>query len=283
MNRSRIFITGKTHKSKLFYLKIWYNRYINMSETPIPESKLVKSVEISGDKNGFNSKSAIDKFKQVVKTLNTVDPVDLGKKFLKNGYELILENNTESSEYKFMVKQSTQSTQSVVSSPVDNNVNINSDKDRVRELLKAKINNMGQLRTNSNYHKAKLSSNVPDEILSEYKKLLKISKMPVPEPSEILANPDQHRSIVSMVLGNNLMKNLPQTHPYVKYFKLIAKQIGATEKLPVPTQNFLNNQMDVSSLPNNLEQMMKMAGPVTEVKGNELGMDESTDTEEESN
>jgi hypothetical protein len=254
-----------------------------MSETPIPESKLVKSVEISGDKNGFNSKSAIDKFKQVVKTLNTVDPVDLGKKFLKNGYELILENNTESSEYKFMVKQSTQSTQSVVSSPVDNNVNINSDKDRVRELLKAKINNMGQLRTNSNYHKAKLSSNVPDEILSEYKKLLKISKMPVPEPSEILANPDQHRSIVSMVLGNNLMKNLPQTHPYVKYFKLIAKQIGATEKLPVPTQNFLNNQMDVSSLPNNLEQMMKMAGPVTEVKGNELGMDESTDTEEESN
>jgi hypothetical protein len=37
------------------------------------------------------------------------------------------------------------------------------------------------------------------------------------------------------------MKSLPQSHPYIKYFKLLAKQLGAEEILPVPTKDFSNN------------------------------------------
>jgi hypothetical protein len=242
------------------------------------QDQLLKTVQIDGDKNGFNSKSAVDKFKQAVKSSNNFDLVKLSKKFIKTGYLLIEVSNT-GFDYKFMITQTEKPVDSVdkpteLAATSDQKV----ENQQRRELLRAKINNMIQMRNNGYYHKAKASSNVPDEILSEYKKLFKVSKIPIPEPSEILANPEQYRPIVSMVLGNSMMKSLPQSHPYIKYFKLLAKQIGAEEKLPIPTQNFLNN---TPSIPNNLEQMMSMAGPVTEIKSNVMSKEEDTDSEEE--
>jgi hypothetical protein len=240
-----------------------------------------KYVVIEGDKNGFNSKSAIDKFKLAVKATGNFDLVELSQKFFKSDYNLTLVSKSDT-EYKFKVEH-VQTEKLVVDEKSDvlekQVVDSKEESKKRKELLRAKINNMRQMRNNSFYHKAKASSNVPEEILSEYKKLVKISKMPIPEPSEILAKPDEYRPIVSMVLGNTMMKNLPQSHPYIKYFKLLAKEIGAEEALPVPTQNFLNNQ---PSIPNNLEQMMKMAGPVTDVKGNLMSKDEDTDEEDDS-
>jgi hypothetical protein len=224
-----------------------------------------KTVQIEGNKNYFNSKMAISKFKQAVKLNNQFDLSELSKKYVKEGYQLNLVNSSESG-YKFDIK--------ITSHQPDNL----EDKKR-HDLLKSKINNMKQTRTNSNYHKAKYSSNVPEEILSEYKKLIKISKMPIPEPSEILNNPEQYKPIISMVLGNSMMKSMPQNHPYIKYFKLIAKQIGAVEILPIPTENFIDSK--TTQLPHNLEQMMSMAGPVTDIKGVDMSKDDDTDSEEE--
>lgn len=217
-----------------------------------------KTVEITGDKSGFVSKAAIDRFKQEVKSDDKFKLDELKKKYIKDDYQLIEESKT-SINYKFSVSKI------VPKNPLETK----------KELLRARLHNMRQQRTNSFYHKARTSTNVPDDILREYKKLTQMSKVPIPEPSEILANPDQYRPIVSTVLGNTMMKTLPKTHSYVKYFKMIAKAIGAEEALPISTKNFLNNN---TTIPNNIENIMQMAGP-TNVQGNEMSKDADTDSE----
>jgi hypothetical protein len=230
--------------------------------TEIHPSNLYKSVTINGDKDSFNSKTAINNFKKAVKSNTNFDLEELTKKFIKPGYKIVL-ISTNYINYTFNIE-------------IDNSTN---QMNKRRELIKAKINNMKKNRTNSNYYKAKNNSNVSDEILCEYKKLLKVSKIPVPEPSEILDNPDQYKTIISMVLGNNMMKNMPQSHPYIKYFKLLAKEIGVEESLPFPTKDFINDK--TTHIPSNLEQIINMSGPVTDIKGNVMSKDEDTDSEEE--
>ena len=217
-----------------------------------------KTVEITGDKNGFVSKTAIDRFKQEIKSDDKFKLGELKKKYIKDDYQLT-EESKSLVNYKFSVSKILQK------DPLESK----------RELFRAKLHNMRQQRTNSFYHKARASTNVPDDILREYKKLTQMSKVPIPEPSEILADPDQYRPIVSAVLGNTMMKTLPKTHSYVKYFKMIAKEIGAEEVLPISTKNFLNNNM---SIPNNIEKIMQMSGP-TIVQGNEMSRDADTDSE----
>jgi hypothetical protein len=181
------------------------------------------SVHINGDKSGFNSKAAVDKFKVAVKTIleknDEFNIEELNTRFINSNFTLTLEKKDATTVHATVVKKQQQT----------NNDN--------RDLLKAKINLMRKNRTNSDYYKAK-SGNVPEDIMEEYTKLKKISKMPVPEPSEILENPEQYKPMLAMVLGNTMMKQLSQSHPYVRYFKLLAEKLGVTEPLPVPTQDY---------------------------------------------
>ncbi len=246
----------------------------NMENT-VPTNVSV-NVFIDGDKSGFNSKNAVDKFKQAVKTLNyNID--DLTKKFVKSGY-VVEEVERTGNNIKFMIDKVNQESKKTQEPKTL------SESEQRRQLLKAKINLMRQDRTNSVYHKAKTNSNVPSEVLSEYMKLKKISKMPIPEPNEIFARPEEYKPVISMLLQNNMMKQLPATHPYVRYFKLIAEKIGLDMALPIPTQDFtgMNNVRDLSSL-ESLKGLMENSGPVTDIKGNEISKGDETDSEEEDN
>jgi hypothetical protein len=224
-----------------------------------------KSVKIEGDKDGFNSKSAINKFKLAIK-LNNSNVEELTNKYIKNGYLLEKINETEN-EYTYLVKKKTDDykTDRLVRPSNDN-----------REKLKMKLHNMSQTRTNAYYNKAKVTASVPNDILTEYNKLIKISKIPVPEPTEILANPDNYKQIITMVLSNNMTKKLPQNHPYIKYFKLLAQKLGFEQPLPMPTQDYLNS---TPTLPNNLDDIINMAGPKTNMTGNEINKCEDTDSD----
>jgi len=142
-----------------------------------------------------------------------------------------------------------------------------SEKEQKRKMLKAKINMMRQDRTNSVYHRARANENVSSEILSEYMKLKQISKMPIPEPNEILANPEEYKPVIAMVLQNSMMKQLSSSHPYVRYFRLIAEKLGVDMPLPMPTQDFLTGN--------------KIQEKIVEITGNEMSKDADTDTEEE--
>lgn len=227
----------------------------------------VFNVIVEGDKTGFNSKNAVDKFKQAVKSSNNFDLVELTKKYVKSGFLLEQVEKTDNS-YKFMIgKENTE---------VEKQEPQLSEKDQKRKMLKAKINLMRQDRTNSVYHKAKANDNVSSEILNEYMKLKQISKMPIPEPNEIFAHPEEYKPIISMVLQNSMMQQLGSNHPYVRYFKLIAEKLGVETVLPIPTQNFLSEDKikEMKDLVKNQEQ-------VVEIKGNEMSKDDETDSEDE--
>ena len=183
---------------------------------------MIFNVHISGDKSGFNSKSSVDKFKTSIKSVleknEELNVEDLTKRYINTNFTLSVERK-DNNIYANVMKRVEQSTK------------------ENRELLKAKINLMKKSRTNSDYYKAK-SGNVPEDIMEEYTKLKKLSKMPVPEPSEILENPEQYKPMLALVLGNTMMKQLSQSHPYVRYFKLLADKLGVTEPLPVLTQDY---------------------------------------------
>ena len=122
----------------------------------------VLNVIVEGDKSGFNSKNAVDKFKQAVKSSDSFDLVELTKKYVKSGFVLEQVEKTDNS-YKFMIGEENPTKQ-------EPEVPQLSEKEQKRQMLKAKINLMRQDRTNSVYHKAKTNNNVSSEILNEYMK-----------------------------------------------------------------------------------------------------------------
>lgn len=224
------------------------------------------AVCIDGDKSAFVSKAAIDKFKQSVKSKPSIVLDELIEKYVKPEYKLELVSS-DNNEFKFKV----------IVKPVQKPKKEKTEKEQRHELLKAKLNLMANARTNRDLHKAKNSGSVDHEILLEYQKLKKITKMAIPEPSEILANPEQYKPILSMVLSNSMMKQHGNSHPYVRYFKLLAEKIGATEILPQePSQNNL--------LPNGIENIIKNVGPteLKQVSGNNISVvNDDTDSESE--
>jgi len=228
----------------------------------------VFNVIIEGDKTGFNSKNAVDKFKQEIKLNNNFDLNELIKKYVKTGFLLELVEKTDNS-YKFKIDKE--------NSEVEKKEPQLSDKELQRKVLKAKINLMRQDRTNSVYHKAKVNDNVPAEILNEYMKLKKISKMSIPEPNEILSHPEEYKSIVGMVLQNSMMNKLGSNHPYVRYFKLIADKLGVEMALPIPTKNFLTDDKKIKEI----KELLKNQEQVVEIKGNGMSKGNETDSENE--
>ena len=198
------------------------------------------NVYIEGDKTGFNSKTAIERFRSNVKSNTAFDINELANKYIKPDYKLELVEQTDMNIKFNITMTKTVTTDAPVASDVPD------DATKRKQLLKAKINMMRKDRTNSDYHKAKSNNNVPDEILAEYLKLKKVSKMPIPEPSEILSNPEEYKPIISMVLSNSMMKQFGASHPYVRYFKLIAEKLGVETPLPIPTQDYLSNPIDTN-------------------------------------
>lgn len=215
------------------------------------------SVFIEGDKEGLNSKSALDKFKSYVKNNSTFTVEDLISKFIKSEYMLELVSRTDT-EIKFNIKKK-----------VDDVVNN-------KELFRAKIKMLRDERTNVGARRALADDKVPDEITKEYLKAKKMIKMPIPAPSEIFAKPEEYKSLVSMVLNNDMMKQLGSNHPYVRYFRLIAEKLNVTET------TYMNNNQQQPSLPQSLENLMKMAGPqeMKNITANKMSND--TDSEEDS-
>jgi hypothetical protein len=201
------------------------------------------NVFIDGDKNCFISKSSIQKFKQIVKTpgFDIITINELSNKFIKPGFKLICYENKNNLEYKFKIC---------------NNVSdvINPNKTH-KDKLRIKIKELRKARKHSNWHKPQSPNNTGNvdadvaEIYKEYNKLIKLSKIPIPEPKEILENPDQYKPIISMVLSNNTMGKLGKNHPYFRYFTLIANKIGVLKtKVNEEDREPIQNETEILEL-----------------------------------
>jgi hypothetical protein len=171
------------------------------------------NIIVEGDKTGFNSKSAFTKFKDFMKKNGNLDNVS---KFIKPEYKIVQDGNNDTTntvKYKIILKNYIE----------EKKVDVQHKK----EMFKAKLKLLADTRTNINVRHLSLNKDiVPKEISDEYKKLMKTSKVPVPEPIEILKNPEQHKPLIMNVLQNGITANLSSNHPYKKYFTLIAKHIG---------------------------------------------------------
>jgi hypothetical protein len=210
-------------------------------------NKVVISVHVDGDKSGFLSKNAVERFKSWVKNNSTHNLNEASKNFLKEDFMFELasyENNT----YRFKV----------VSKPKNEN-----NMELKKKMLKEKIKIMRNQRTNIGYYKAKMNPDVSDDILKEYSKLTRAgANVPIPEPSEILSNPEQYKPFLQMMLSNKFGKQMGGNNPYFKYIKMLAEKIGLKAN-DVPIQETTD---------------------VLNVKGNELNTnnDQDTDTDSES-
>jgi hypothetical protein len=105
---------------------------------------------------------------------------------------------------------------------------------------------MSNNRTNITYHRAKNDENISDEILKEYLKLKKISHMPVPEPSEIFKNPEEFKPLFNMILNPLMTAKIGTSHPYIKYFKLIADKLNFKPSNIIPEQPQLQKEQKMS-------------------------------------
>jgi hypothetical protein len=188
---------------------------------------------------------------------------------MKPGFKLICYEHTNNLEYKFKIDDI-----KIDDTKICNAV-INSDKTQ-KDKLRDKIKELSKIRKNSNYYKPKSSDNTdnitPDvaEIYKEYNKLVKLSKVsiPIPEPKEILENPDQYKSILSMVLSNGSMNKLGKNNPYFRYFTLLANKIGA-QKIKI-------NEEDREIIHKDVVEMLDLK----QVVGNTIS-DNDVDTEDD--
>jgi len=211
-----------------------------------------KNIYIDGDKASFKSKIAVDKFKATVRGMETINVNLLKEKYIIEGYDLELVETKSLNDGVMEVRFK-------VGKP---EVSETSNKD----IYRTRLNMMRKNRTNSEVHNAK-NKDVPENILEAYTKLKKSAgSLPIPEPTEILAKPDEYRAMIGMVLENEMMSKLPKSHPYVQYFTLLAQKLGVEKTLPVHTKDY-NNELKNS---------------IKEVRGNDIKLDYETDSDEDS-
>jgi hypothetical protein len=217
------------------------------------ESMNMFSVFIEGNKNDFKSKNAVVKFKAALKINPNANLSAISDLYLKNDTVFELVERTD----KFIKVKLTKKEQKL----------------ETRTLLKNKLKAMRNERTNTDYHKAKNAGNVPSDILTEYLKLKKIMKIPLLEPSTVLSKKEEHKPIISMMLSNPMLKSLGTSHPYVKYIKMLAKEIGLNTDLNAELHNNLQ-----------FENIVKMTDEkeILNVQSNiSLSADGANDTEDE--
>lgn len=176
---------------------------------------LPKYVFIEGNKEGFNSKMAVEKFKTSVKKMDMesgkLNLEELQKKYIKPEYKLELVKH-ELTDQNIIVKLS------LVEKPID--------KDSNKKLLKEKLKTMKKNRNKFDYYKVNDDDEASNDIFKEYINLKKTCKLPVPEPNEILSNPEQYRPLLNMILNNKMMNQMGANHPYIRYFRLIANKLN---------------------------------------------------------
>lgn len=248
------------------------------------------NVFVEGDNDGFNSQNAKYKFKQFVKQQfvnnnvnnnanNNVNNLEsLCLKYIKSDYELKFISYKDNNVTVRLSKKVTQPEQKKFSK---------------RDMLKAKIKMMSDKRTNVNYYRAKNSDNVSNDLLTAYNNACKHSSLPIPEPSEIMKNPDQYKLIVKTLLSSPEFKN---KNPYTTYFKLLGQYLNVdsldnndllkANDLLVQANNYLDNNNNNNNTINAMQEKellnSLMASNINnDVKGNVV--DTNADTDSESN
>ena len=236
----------------------------------IINNKLI-TVFIDGDKNGFISKNSIDRFKKKIKLNYEFNFDELKKEFIKNDYNLELIDKCEDF-IKFNI--------------IKKEIIIKDNNDEAKKELRNRLKNI--IKSKSNKNTIIHNKNIPEELIKEYNKLIKLNfnKNSIPSPQDIINKPNEFRVSIPIILNNPHVKKMPKSHPYIKYLKLIVNYLEESNteqniELPNNIESLINNT-NIESLINksgnidksSIESLIQKAGIIN-------NNNTDTDTEEE--
>ena len=233
------------------------------------------NIHIDGDREGFNSKSAVDKFKTAVRSQvadSTFDVVKLTATFIKPTHILeLLERDDNTIRFRIVMKTMPKK----------------EDDATLKNEFRMKLKMMKKNRTNNDAYKSKMSEKVPPEILNEYLKLknMSLNGLQVPDPMEILSKQEQYKPIFPMLLQNPMIKSYGMNHPYTRYLRSLAEHMGIDLSAPVAMPNFqppVNNVNNVSEpVPDLINATKESDEPqVVDIRGNQIDAGADTDDED---
>jgi hypothetical protein len=207
------------------------------------------NIFIEGNKDAFNSKSAILKFKNEIKKNINFDIKDLEIKYINYNYKLeLIENNNNNIKFNIIFK--------------NNNNDIRNNK-----LIKNKINNMKNLRNNEY------------DINTLYNKLKsKNLSIPLPSPQDVKNEPEKYKYIIENIF--KLLNKKKINNDYLKYFKLLNEEIENNNLNNNNNNNENNNENNNNEISENSEFQVLFKPTINNnIIGNNIE-DVDTDTED---
>jgi hypothetical protein len=175
---------------------------------------------LTGYKDQFKSKNSITKFKQYVKTTtNYVNELtSIGHTYLNENYKFKFVSHLDNGNITFEVYKT------------DSNEELRKKEELKlqKDILKYKLKAMGLARANKSVSEKK-NDNL--YLYSEYLKLSKMYKLPLPAPNVVLKEPHKYKKVIETALS--VLVN-QQSHPLYAYLKILSDKI---QKMNVVVDN----------------------------------------------
>lgn len=182
-----------------------------------------KVILIEGNRDAFISKASVDKFKSDARSDNF--DIKNAKQYFKSTYKIV-ENYNNTNEAKFTIIPDEKKMGKKV-------VQVKQINERHDELLEKLHNKRQSTHVVKKLH-TRNGDKLMDDINDEYNNLVKMTKMPVPSPDDILKNPEQYKNVINMVLKNSLSGKLGKKHPFIKYFTLLSEKMAELGIIAAP-------------------------------------------------
>jgi hypothetical protein len=171
-----------------------------------------KHIHIQGDKNGFVSKGAIDRFKNDLRqaSIETIDTID-SSKYFKTGWKYTIESNNET-DIKVKIEEEDK-----------NKENKEETKNKDQLLQKLKVMKDKRKSDHSVQHYMKKENKdmiVPHEVSETYARLKK-SGNTVISPADVLKTLSEHKKMLEQTIET--FKG--PSNPFIEYYRQIFKWI----------------------------------------------------------
>ena len=175
-----------------------------------------KHIHIQGDKNGFVSKGAIDRFKNDLRQTSSIETID-SSKYLKMGWKYTIESNNET-DLKVNIEDEDKNDEDKKENK-DNKETKNKD----QLLQKLKVMKDKRKSDHSVQHYMKKENKdviIPHEVSETYARLKKTGNTII-SPTDVLKTLPEHKKMLEQTITS--FKG--PTNPFIEYYRQIFKWI----------------------------------------------------------
>ena len=194
------------------------------------------NVLISGDRNMFVSKAAVERFKKDIRVTKP-DMIDV-KKYLQEGYTFAFDKNAPEGTVSAKI----------ISLEEENAINHADMLAKKRKNLHSRLKNAQTARSQTPKQKlASLKRSIPEKLFNSYFNLISRYQLPgIPAPDEVINNVDKYRTQIATIMGTmgNISDNNVVSNDIKNYFTTLG------EYLAIEPMNVTSHQEPmISSVP----------------------------------